>query len=116
MSSFLNNDDAIWLKNVLADQNTIALLRQLSAGARLKIEIEGSEWEWEKMAIGKDGRATQGLKPVGRTKAFWKSMKGRRGEHIEFKIVDPRDTYLEAVQATLSEWNSKEDEEAFHDL
>ena len=43
-------------------------------------------------------------------------MKSRRGEQLEFKIVDPRDGYLEAIEKTLSEWESEEDEKAFHDL
>jgi hypothetical protein len=47
---------------------------------------------------------------------FWKSMEKRRGERIGFRIVDPRDSYLSDVQATLSEWESEEDDKAFHDL
>jgi hypothetical protein len=116
MGTFLNNDDAIWLKNVNADTDTVALLRQLRAGTRLKLEIEGTRGDWERMADGKDGRPTYGLKPVSHTIEFWKSMKSRRGEYLEFKIVDPRDGYLEAVEKTLSEWESEEDEKAFNDL
>lgn len=116
MGTFLNNDDAIWLKHVNADPNTIALLHQLKAGTKLKIEIEGVRGDWVRMADGKDGRPTLGLKPVGETLDFWKSMKKRRGERIGFRIVDPRDSYLSDVQATLSEWESEEDDKAFHDL
>jgi hypothetical protein len=116
MGTFLNNDDAIWLKNVNADSNTIAILRQIPAGTKLKLEVEGVRGDWQRMADGKDGRPTLGLKPVGKTLEFWKSMKPRRGEHLEFKIVDPGDTYLSDVQTTLSEWNSEEDEKAFNDL
>ena len=116
MGTFLNNDNAIWLKNVNADANTMALLRQMKAGTKLNIEIEGVRGEWERMADGKDGRPTFGLKPVGKTLAFWNTMTARRGEELRFKVVDPRDTYLASLQATLSEWESKEDELAFHDL
>ena len=116
MAMFLNNDDVIWLKNVDADQNTLALLRQLPEKTRLQLEIEGIRSDWERMADGKDGRPTLGLKPVGKTLQFWKSMRDRRGDFLNFKIVDPRDSYLAAVQATLSEWESKEDEAAFDDL
>ena len=116
MGTFLNNDDVIWLKNVFADSNTLALLRQIPASTRLKLDIEGYRGDWERMADGKDGRPTLGLRPIGKTLDFWKSMKSRRGDHLEFKIVDPRDTYLSDIQKTLSEWESKEDEKAFHDL
>lgn len=116
MGNFLNNDDAIWLKNVNADSNTVSLLKQIPGGTRLKLEIEGVRGDWERMADGKDGRPTFGLKPVAKTAEYWKSMKTRRGEYLEFKVVDPRDAYLADVAKTLSEWESEEDEKAFHDL
>jgi hypothetical protein len=116
MATFLNNDDAIWLKNVNADNNTIAVLRQIPAGTKLELEVEGVRGDWQRMADGKDGRPTLGLKPVGKTLEFWKSMKPRRGEYLKFKIVDPRDTYLNDIQVTLGEWDSEEDEKAFSDL
>ncbi len=116
MATFLNNDDAIWLKNVNADSNTIAMLHQIPGGTRLKLEVEGVKGDWQRMADGKDGRPTFGLKPIGKTLDFWKSLKPRRGEHLNFKIVDPVDSYLSDVQATLSEWHSEEDELAFNDL
>ena len=116
MGTFLNNDNAIWIKNVNADPDTLALLRQLKSGTRLKLEIEGRRGDWERMADGKDGRPTFGLKPVGSTIDFWKTMAKRRGEHLEFKVVDPRNSYLSDVQTSLSEWQSPEDEQAFRDL
>jgi hypothetical protein len=116
MGTFLNNDDAIWLKNVNADADMLALLTQLPAGTRLKLEVEGVRGDWERMADGKDGRPTFGFKPVGETQRFWKSMKARRGEYFSFRIIDPRDGYLEGLQKSLSEWDSAEDEAAFHDL
>ena len=116
MASFLNNDDAIWLKNVNADPHTLGLLRRMQAGTRLKLEIEGRLGDWERMADGRDGRPTFGLKPVSQTVEFWKSMKSRRGEYLQFKILDVRDSYLAAVEKTLCEWDSVEDEEAFRDL
>jgi hypothetical protein len=116
MPTFLNNDDAIWLKHVDAEPDLGALLYQLRAGTRLRLEIEGVAGDWEKMAEGKDTRPTQGLKPVGRTREFWKSMRVRRGERLRFKIVDPRDGFVEAIEKTLSEWESPEAELAFSDL
>ena len=116
MATFLNNDDNIWIKHVTADSDTIAMLHQIPGGTKLKLEIEGVRGEWVRTKDGKDGRPTFALRPVGKTVDFWKTMKSRRGEHLEFSIVDPRDSYLQSVAATLSEWNSEEDEKAFNDL
>ena len=116
MATVLNNDDAIWLKHVKADTNALAMLRQVPAVTALKLEVEGVLGDWVRMADGKDGRPTFGLKPVGKTLAFWKSMKARRGEYFEFKIVDSRNSYLSDLQKTLNEWESDEDEAAFNDL
>ncbi len=39
------------------------------------------------------------------------------GDHVTFrKLLVPDEDYLRAVQATLSEWNSQEDEEAWREL
>ena len=116
MGTILNNDDVIWLKNVNADGSILALLRQLPASAKLKLDIEGFRGDWERMADGRDGRPTLGLKPVGKTLEFWKKMRARRGEYLEFNIVELGDRYLSSVQKTLSEWDSQEDELAFNDL
>ena len=116
MATFLNNDDAIWLKHISADANAIALLRQIPAGTCLRLEVEGVSGVWQRMADGTDGRPTFGLKPIGDTLGFWKTMKPRRGERLAFKIIDPRDNYLSDIQKTLTEWASDEDEAAFNDL
>ncbi len=116
MGTILNNDDVIWLKNVTADNSTLALLRQLPASAKLQLDIEGFRGDWERMADGKDGRPTLGLKPVGKALEFWKAMRARRGEYLEFSIVELGGTYLSSLQKTLSEWDSEEDELAFNDL
>lgn len=116
MASLLNNDDAIWFRHVRADPDALNVLHQLPAGTSIQLEIEGVRGQWQRMAMGKDGRPTLGLKPVGRTQAFWKQMKARRGEYLEFKIIMGADTYLTDVQKTLCEWESDDDEAAFHDL
>jgi hypothetical protein len=116
MPTLLNNDDVIWLKHIHADPDLSALLYQLRGGTRLRLEIEGVVGEWERMAEGRDKRPTEGLKPVGETREFWRKMKEKRGERLRFKIVNPRDGFVEAIGATLSEWESPEDQRAFSDL
>jgi hypothetical protein len=116
MATLLNNDNAVWFKHIKADKDALALLMQLPAGTLLQLEIEGVRGHWQRMSNGKDGRPTLGLKPIGKTLAYWNSMKSRRGEYLEFKIVDPRDNDLADIQKTLSEWESEEDEAAFSNL
>jgi hypothetical protein len=116
MGTILNNDDAIWLKTVTADTDTVSYLRELPAGSRIRLAIEGTPGEWEKMADGRDGRPTFGLKPIGRTREYWKGLKGRRGRLLDFKVLDPRDALMSDIESSLTEWDSKEDEVAFRDL
>ena len=84
MPTLLNNDDTIWLKHVDAEPDLSALLYQLRAGTRLRLEIEGVPGEWEKMAEGKDKRPTQGLKPVGKTREYLEGHAGstRRASEV----------------------------------
>ena len=116
VATFLNNDDMIWLRHVSADPDTIEMLHQIPGDTRLRLEIEGVRGDWARARDGKDGRPTFALRPVGKTADFWKTMKPRRSEHLEFKVVNPRDTYLSGLEAVLSEWNSAEDDQAFRDL
>ncbi len=116
MATFLNNDDIIWLKHVSADPDTVAMLHQITGGTQLRIEVEGVRGDWARVKDDKDGRPTLALRPVGKTIAFWQSMKQRRGEHLELKVINPRNTYLSSLEVTLSEWNSAGDEKAFRDL
>jgi hypothetical protein len=116
MGTLLNNDDAIWLKTVTADQATVSYLRELPPGGRIRLAIEGTPGDWEKMADGRDGRPTFGLKPIGRTREYWKTLRGRRGKLLDFKVLDPRDALISDIETALAEWDSKEDEVAFRDL
>ncbi len=38
------------------------------------------------------------------------------GDRVTLRKLAPADDYLRSVEATLSEWNSQEDEEAWRDL
>ena len=116
MGTVLNNDNAIWLKHVKASRDAMALLRQFPPGAIIRLEIEGFRGDWQRMAAGRDGRPTLGLKPVGKTLEFWKSMEARRGEQLSFRVIDPADNYLSDIVPVMSEWDSAEDEAAFRDL
>jgi hypothetical protein len=116
MPTLTIRDNAVWIKHIEADETTINLLSQWPAGSRIHMEVDGVKGEWEKMADGLDGRPTNGIKPVGAMRSHWQNMQDRRGEIVTFQILERKDTYLPAVQAMLTEWESAEDESAFRDL
>jgi hypothetical protein len=49
-------------------------------------------------------------------KDIWKRFQARRGEIVTVRETRTADSYLAALQGTLSEWDSPEDNEAFRDL
>ena len=116
MATVTVRDDSVWIKHIEADPDTNALLSQAPAGTRILMEVEGIKGEWEKMADGSDGRPTHGFKPIGAMKSHWKTMQSRRGERVQIRILERKDTYLSAIQSVLTEWESDDDERAFRDL
>ncbi|MFZ2068678.1 MAG: hypothetical protein WAV27_22125 [Xanthobacteraceae bacterium] len=110
------SDDSIWASQIEGAKALKERILSLSPGDLIELEIDGIVGQWEKMRNGKDGRATKGIKPVGPMKEVWKRLQTRRGELVQVREVRTADAYLEALTETLSEWNSREDEEAFRDL
>lgn len=120
MSTLIIRDDALWAKHI-ADPTLRTRVLELSAGAPLRIRIDGRSILFRKMADGRDGRPTPGLKadpddPSGR--AAWAELQARRGESVvidvdERKVADPYLVYLDEL---FHEWNSPGDAEAFDGL
>ena len=109
-------DDSLWIKHVNIDEDALALLGYMPENTRVIFEIDGTQGEFAKMADGKDRRPTPGYKPVGATRKFWSELQRRRGEFVSFKIIERKSSYLTAVQAMMTEWDSESDERAFRDL
>ena len=110
------NDDAIWVTRIEGDPALRNRLANLSPGKLVDLEVAGVAGRWEKMKMGKDGRPTHGIKPVGPMRERWKAMQNRRGETVEIREIAETDNYLIALRPLLSEWDSPEDEEAYRDL
>lgn len=88
MGKIVVSDDVIWAKHILGDSDLIQTLSGLPGGEPVALIIDGVEGQWCKMEDGKDGRPTKGLRPVGRTKAFWKALyQDRRGEAVPIDLV-----------------------------
>ena len=109
-------DNSLWIKHIDIDKDILDMLRDNPADTRVIFEIDGTQGEFAKMADGKDGRPTPGYKPIGAMKEFWSTLQRRRGERVPFKIIERKSSYLTAVQAMMTEWDSASDERAFRDL
>lgn len=109
-------DNSLWIKHIDIDKDASVLLGYMPEDTRVIFEIDGTQGEFAKMADGKDGRPTPGYKPIGAMKEFWSTLQRRRGERVPFKIIERKSTYLTAVQAMMTEWDSESDERAFRDL
>ena len=116
MSHVEIRDDAIWATQIEGGKALKQKILSLSEGEVIELEVDGIVGRWEKMRDGRDGRATNGIKPVGPMKEIWKRFQARRGDVVEVRQVQTADTFLAALSDTMSEWNSLEDEEAFRDL
>jgi len=109
-------DDILWAKQIQGDSELRERIAKLPAGATIDLEIDGIVGHWEKAKVGKDGRPTIALKPVGPMREIWKRFQARRGEIVKVRETRTADSYLDALTGTLSEWDSPEDNEAFRDL
>ena len=109
-------DDTIWAKHIEGGKVLKDRILALAPGEVIELELDGIVGSWEKTRVGKDGRPQQSIKPIGNMETVWKRFQSRRGEVVEVREVRTADAYLAALNDTLSEWNSPEDEEAFRDL
>ncbi len=109
-------DDAIWLKHLEGDPDLKARLGALAVGEMIELEVDGVVGTWERMRDGKDGRPTMGIKPVAAMRQVWAVFRKGPRRTIQVRQARSADAYLSAIAATLSEWNSAEDEIAYRDL
>jgi hypothetical protein len=109
-------DDVIWVSHIEGDESLRERVRRLGHGAIIELEVAGIVGQWQKMKIGKDGRPTMAIKPLGAMREVWKRFQAQRGGIVPIRETQTAEEYLASVQATLTEWNSPEDEEAFRDL
>lgn len=109
-------DNSIWLRHIEQDVPLRERLSALKPGEFIDLEVAGIVGRWERMKDGKDGRPTDGIKPIESMKDVWIKMQRERGRTVEVRQVVTADSYLAALSDTLDEWNSPEDEEAFRDL
>ena len=72
-------DDVLWANHIHGNDPLKTEITELSAGCLIELEIDGFLGTWEKMADGKDGRPTFGIKPRGPAQTRWHELQARRG-------------------------------------
>jgi hypothetical protein len=110
------SDDTLWATHIEGDNALRDRIVNLRPGVVIDLEVDGIVGHWEKAKTGKDGRPTAAVKPIGPMRDIWKRFQARRGEVVVIRETRTADSYLKALNGTLLEWNSPEDEEAFSDL
>lgn len=80
-------DYALWIKHIHGNEPLKELLLALQAGELIELQVAGVRGIWKKMDDGKDGRATQGIKALGKAKDHWHALQADRGELVSIKGI-----------------------------
>lgn len=82
-------DYVIWSKHLHGDLALPARIEALEAGETIELAVDGVRGTWIKMARGKDGRSTPGIRPVGSARTLWKRLyEARRGNEVLVASTD----------------------------
>lgn len=82
-------DYVIWSKHLHGDLSLPARIAAMQPGETIELIVDGVRGSWARMAHGKDGRPTAGIRPVGKAQAFWNSLyEARRGDEVSITSPD----------------------------
>lgn len=110
-------DVVIWTKHLHGDPSLTRKLAQLRGGEQIELLVDGVRGFWRKMNDGKDGRPTNGLRPVGRMQQFWQELYvSRRGEPVRIELPDDGDAGARGVIFPPLARTREEREAALHAL
>ena len=87
MSKVEVRDYALWAKHVHGNEPLKAKLISLTQGELIELEVDGYKGVWKKMDDGKDGRPTEGVKPLLGAKAHWRELQEQRGTLVSIEEV-----------------------------
>jgi hypothetical protein len=116
MASTQINDDSIWIKNIEGGPELRDRILALRPGETIDLEVDGIVGRWERMRMGKDGRPTNGIKPIAEMRLVWARLRKEGRKVVSIREVILADSYLASLTQVLSEWASPEDDEAYRDL
>lgn len=80
-------DHALWIRHINGGPAVQTWLESVPGGATVHLEVDGVSGDWRKMADGKDGRPTQGLKPITEpSRSKWHALQTSRGAFVSFSL------------------------------
>jgi hypothetical protein len=82
MASALVKDYVLWAKHIRDDPRLVDRVLRMQAGEKIELSVDGIAGTWAKMANGKDGTPTAGLRPLDRMKKVWGTYFRERKEQI----------------------------------
>lgn len=110
-------NNAIWFKQLEAEPALHDRLSALNEGEQIVLKVDNVEGRWVRMRTGRDGRPTNGIRPVGAMATVWARLQARRGQLVRLEMPGSMcEAYLVGLDDSLDEWLTAEDEEAFGDL
>jgi hypothetical protein len=77
-------DQCLWLAHI-EDGAVRQALSSLHSGSIISLVIDGEEIDFQRVARGKDGRATNGFNPIGRNAQAWRA-RYTAGHHQQIDI------------------------------
>ena len=84
-------DDVIWFSHLSGDPPLLHQLLSLPDGGGIRLVIDGVEGDWVRMAAGKDGRPTLGIRPMGTMADVWRAYyRDRKGQSVAINAVAAR--------------------------
>ena len=109
MATMIIREAVLRPQHIEGDPSLSDAIRGLAPDAAMVLRLEGRPVRFR--------RAANGLEPEPMDAAFWRSLQMRRGTMITVERDAPApDPYLLSLTASLTEWNSPEDAEAYDGL
>jgi len=83
------HDGVLWARHIAGDRELCRRIEAMKPEEEIELEIDGRRGWWCKMADGKDGRVTQGLRAASlSTRKWWQDhFKHRKGLALSIREV-----------------------------
>ena len=98
------SDFVIWTKHIHGDAVITETILALDAGQILRLKIDGVAGVWRRMADGRDGRPTLGVRPIGAAADHWSRLyRERRKALVRIELEAEPASSIPIVPSPASE-------------